>query len=215
MKKRLNVITLTVLAAFAAAATAQTGTTTAPEVKANVGKPAPQFTLEDAAGKTYSLADYKGKIVVLQWINPDCPVCRRCAETGIVKRMQQDVLKLDKNTVFLAINSTHYMKPEVSAPYLKKNKIEAPALIDQDGKIGHLYGARTTPHLFVIDDKGVLRYSGAIDDDRRGKKGRDATNYVVNTVKLIKAGETVAPDRTKPYGCSVKYAGKGGRRRGR
>jgi peroxiredoxin len=215
MKMRLNLVTLIVLAAFVSAATAQTATSASSDVQAKVGKKAPEFTLKDAKGKEYKLSDYKGKMVVLQWINPDCPVCRRCAETGLVTRMHEDVKKLDKNTVFLTINSTHYMKPDVNAPYLKKNKINAPALIDQDGKVGQMYGARTTPHLYVIDDKGVLRYSGAIDDDRRGSKGKDAMNYVLNTVRQIKSGETVAPDQTKPYGCSVKYKDGQGKRRGR
>ncbi|MHC4102825.1 MAG: thioredoxin domain-containing protein, partial [Planctomycetota bacterium] len=88
----------------------------------------------------------------------------------------------------------------------KTHKIDAPVLIDRDGKVGHLYGAKRTPHLFVIDAEGVLRYQGAIDDDQRGDKGEKATNYVVQAVRQIVAGETVAPDITRSYGCTVKYA---------
>ena len=172
---------------------------------AKVGKPAPDFTLKDAEGKAYKLPDYKGKIVVLQWINPDCPVCRRVCKDGVVRNAIKELKALDKDYVHLAINSTHYMDPEAGAKYLKSHKIDVPALSDADGTVGHLYDARTTPHLFVIDKKGILRYSGALDDDPRGRKGDEATNYVVNAVRQIIAGEEVSPGTTKPYGCSVKY----------
>ncbi|MHC4129834.1 MAG: thioredoxin domain-containing protein [Planctomycetota bacterium] len=81
-------------------------------------------------------------------------------------------------------------------------------LIDRDGKVGHLYGAKRTPHMFVVDAKGILRYQGAIDDDSSGDKGDRATNYVVQAVRQIAAGDTVTPDVTRAYGCSVKYAPK-------
>jgi peroxiredoxin len=175
---------------------------------AAIGEPAPAFTLADSTGRSHSLADYKGKIVVLQWINPDCPVCRRVHSTGLVTAMRKRLDTITPGVVHLAINSTHYMEPSVGAAYLKKNKIDAPVLIDRDGKVGHLYGAKRTPHLYVIDAKGVLRYQGAIDDDDRGSKGDQATNYVVQAVQQIVAGETVAPDMTRSYGCTVKYAPK-------
>lgn len=172
---------------------------------AKVGAAAPAFTIKDATGKEHSLSDYKGRIVVLQWINPDCPVCRHVTSSGLVNAMLDDLEKIDKDLVYLTVNSTHYMKPDTSVAYLAKHKVKAPTLIDQDGTLGHLYGARTTPHVFVIDDKGILRYQGAFNDDRRGSKGKDAMNYAVNAVRQIKAGETVSPDSTKSYGCSVKY----------
>jgi peroxiredoxin len=173
---------------------------------AAIGEPAPVFTLADSTGRSHSLADYSGKIVVLQWINPDCPVCRRVSSTGLVTAMRKRLEAITPGVVYLAINSTHYMEPSVGAAYLKTNKIDAPVLIDRDGKVGHLYGAKRTPHMFVIDAKGVLRYQGAIDDDDRGSKGDQATNYVVQAVQQMVAGETVAPDMTRSYGCSVKYA---------
>jgi peroxiredoxin len=181
---------------------------------AKVGEPAPDFTLQDAAGKSYRLADYKGKIVVLQWINPDCPVCRRVNSTGRVADMLTKVRETDENVVHLTINSTYYMEAEKSAAYLEKHKIDAPALIDQDGKVGKLYDARTTPHMYVIDAEGVLRYDGAFDDDRRGDAS-EPTNYVVEAVSRISAGDTVSPDKTRPYGCSVKYADGGGKGQGK
>ncbi|MHC4766083.1 MAG: thioredoxin domain-containing protein, partial [Planctomycetota bacterium] len=94
------------------------------------------------------------------------------------------------------------------AAYFKTHKIDAPVLIDRDGKVGHLYGAKRTPHMFVVDAKGILRYQGAIDDDSSGDKGDRATNYVVQAVRQIAAGDTVTPDVTRAYGCSVKYAPK-------
>lgn len=176
------------------------------EAAARIGEPAPGFTLPDADGKEYRLEDYKGKIVVLQWINPDCPWCRGVHKKGEVVRMIEDLKKLDENVVHLAINSTYYMDAATSAKYLKDNKVTSPALIDQDGTVGHLYGAKTTPHMFVIDQKGILRYHGAFTDDQRGKKGEEATNFAINAVTQILAGDTVVPDYEKPWGCSVKYA---------
>ncbi|MHC4081740.1 MAG: redoxin domain-containing protein, partial [Planctomycetota bacterium] len=173
---------------------------------AEIGEPAPAFTLADSTGKSHALADYRGKIVVLQWINPDCPVCRRVCSTGLATAMRKQLDEITPGVVHLAINSTHYMEPSVGEAYLKTHKIDAPVLIDRDGKVGHLYGAKRTPHLFVIDAEGVLRYQGAIDDDQRGDKGEKATNYVVQAVRQIVAGETVAPDITRSYGCTVKYA---------
>lgn len=176
--------------------------------KAEIGKPAPEFTLKDAKGKAHKLSDYKDKIVVLQWINPDCPVCRRVTKDGVLKETIKKLKDLDKDYVHLAINSTHYMKPGDGAEYFKSHKIDAPVLIDSDGTVGHLYDAKTTPHLFVIDRKGVLRYSGALDDDPRGRNDRDGketTNYVVNAVSQLVAEEEVSPSKTKSYGCSVKY----------
>ena len=152
------------------------------------------------------MSDYAGKIVVLQWINPDCPICVRVSKSGRVAAMRSDLGNVDNDIVHLTVNSTHYMEPEKGAVYLEQHAIDAPVLIDKDGTVGKLYGAKTTPHMFVIDTEGVLRYQGAIDDDQSGKKGGDATNYVVLAVQQIAEGETVSPDTTRPYGCSVKYA---------
>jgi len=175
---------------------------------AELGKPAPDFTLKDTTGKSHSLSDFRGKTVVLQWINPDCPFCRRVMTEGTVAKMLKDLKSIDENAVLLAINSTHYMDAKDTAQYLKKNKMDIPGLIDSDGIVGRLYDARTTPHVFVIDKNGILRYSGAIDDNARGSRGSDATNYAVNAARQLSAGEAVAPDKTRPYGCSVKYAKK-------
>lgn len=173
--------------------------------KAEIGKPAPDFTLRDVDGKEYKLSDLKGKNVVLQWINPGCPVCVRVSSSGLVEQMRKELKAIDKDVVHLAINSTKNSTAEDSAKYLKSHDLkDLVALDDSEGTVGKLYGAKTTPHLYVIDAKGVLRYSGAIDDDPAGRKA-DRMNYAVNALRQIVAGETVMPETTRPYGCSVKY----------
>ncbi len=176
--------------------------------KAVVGKRAPNFTLNDTDGNEVSLSDFAGKMVVLQWINKDCPVCRRVMEKGLTSKMLENLKRLDENIVWLAIDTTHYMKPEDTAAYLKKHGMPGKGLMDPTGAVGQIYEAKTTPHLYVIDTKGVLRYAGAMDDDRRGRKGTDATNYAVNAVQQIVEGKEVSPSSTRPYGCSVKYSKK-------
>jgi len=167
---------------------------------ATVGKPAPAFTLKDTAGKEVKLADFAGKVVVLEWINPGCPVCKGKFEDGSVTKMIEASKAIDPDVVFLFINSTAATadRPQESADYMKANKVVGTGLIDGDGAVGHMYGAKTTPHCYVIDAKGVLAYNGAIDD-------KGSTNYVVDAVKALKEGKAVSPATTKPYGCSVKY----------
>jgi peroxiredoxin len=173
-------------------------------VKAKIGEAAPAFELPNLKGETVKLEDHKGNIVVLQWVNPGCPVCVRVMSTGVEKKMLDELKAIDENVVVLAVSTTRGLAADKVAAYLADNNIEIDAVIDADGAVGKAYGARTTPHMYVIDADGVLRYQGAIDDDQRG--GNDsATNYVVNAVKQIKAGETVEPSETKPYGCNVKY----------
>ena len=205
MKNRLKILSMIGIATLMSAGVAFASPTAEVEAKAKVGEAAPNFTLNDANGKSHSLSDYKGKIVILQWINPECPICNRVTKSGLVAKMAKECKSIDKEIVHLAINSTAGMPGAVSAKYLKKHKIKASALIDDDGKVGHLYGAKTTPHLYVIDAKGILRYQGALDDDPRGGK-KGGTNYVVNAIRQITDGETVSPDYVKSYGCSVKYA---------
>ncbi|MDY7110566.1 MAG: redoxin domain-containing protein [Planctomycetota bacterium] len=211
MNASRRLLTLFALALFTVGALAVAvpqSTAPAKSEKAKVGKPAPQFTLKDTTGTSHSLSDFRGKIVVMQWINPDCPYCRRVVSKGVVEQTLEELKAIDEDIVYLAVNSTHYMDADDTAKYLKKHELDVPGLIDSDGTVGRLYDARTTPHMFVIDRKGVLRYSGAIDDDVRGTRGDEATNYVVKAVGLIDDGKQVSPDTTRPYGCSVKYAKK-------
>lgn len=186
------------------------GTESAPE-HATVGKKAPNFTLPNLEGKKVSLYDYLNKddvkYVVLEWMNPDCPYCTRVHESGIVGDMLENVRNMtDGKVVHLEINSTHYMSPEKTKKYLKEHGIESTALMDNSGKVGKTYRAKTTPHMFVIDQEGIIRYAGAIDNDVKGKKPpEDTVNYVVKAIKHLENGKDVSPKKTKPYGCSVKY----------
>lgn len=179
------------------------------KMKVKIGQMAPDFTLKDTMGKEHKLSQYKGKTVILEWINPKCPYCVGVMKTGKVAKMIGEAKKIDPKVVFLAINSTSFMEAKDTADYFKQHKLEKmTGLVDKSGAVGKLYGAKTTPHVYLIDAKGVLRFQGAFDDDRRGQKGDEAMNYIVNAMKQIKAGETVAPDTVKPWGCSVKYAKK-------
>jgi peroxiredoxin len=167
-----------------------------------VGKPAPAFTLKDETGKEHSLAQYQGKIVVLEWTSPDCPFVQRHYKA---KTMQTTLKELDqKKVVWLAVDSTYSNAPDKSASWKKEQGFTYAVLQDADGKVGKAYGARTTPHMYVIDEKGVLQYAGAIDDDPRGKSATPV-NHVKTSVNALLSGQPVPAATTEPYGCSVKY----------
>ena len=168
-----------------------------------VGDAAPAFTLTDSAGQEVSLADFKGKVVVLEWVNPDCPFVQRHYKAGTMKDLAAEYAP--KGVVWLAINSTNYMDAQANAKFKAANDLAYPILVDQSGEVGHLYGAMTTPHLFIIDSEGMVVYMGAIDDDPRGSKSGSAVNYVSAALDQVLAGEAVTVSETKPYGCSVKY----------
>jgi peroxiredoxin len=186
--------------------TAATTTLAGDHKHAELGEKAPAFTLTDATGTERNLADYKGMIVVLEWINPDCPWVEKCYKREAMQGAYEAVKELDKDAVWLAINTTHYTGADQNNVWVKKYKLEYPILLDTDGAVGHLYEAKRTPHMFVIDKEGTLRYHGAIDNNKGSDKvDDDVTTYVVEAVSQLVAGETVAPDYVKPYGCSVKY----------
>ncbi len=166
--------------------------------KAELGKPAPGFALKDVYGKEFKLSDFKGKIVVLEWINKGCPISRGCHDEK--KKIMQKTYKkyAGKGVIWLAIDTTFNAKPEENRVYAAEKGLAYPILHDPDGKVGHAYAARTTPHMFVVDKAGKLAYDGAIDDE--GK-----TNYVASALDDVLAGRPVAKSKTEPYGCSVKY----------
>ena len=180
--------------------------------KATVGQPAPNFTLTGADDKPHSLSDYKGKFVVLEWTNPNCPFVHKFYDSGTMQALQKQ--ETAKGVIWLRINSAapgkaDYQDPTTLAAYEKENHVAATeSLIDPDGQVGHLYGARTTPHMFVIDSKGTLVYAGGIDN----KPSPDpadiptATNYVTAALDEAMAGQPVTTPTSRPYGCSVKYA---------
>lgn len=161
---------------------------------ATVGKPAPDFTLTDFDGKTWKLSDLKGKVVVLEWINFDCPVSLKCNPT--MKTTSEKYA--GQGVVWLAIDSTNFHKAADNAQFVKDRQLSYKILSDFDGTVGHTYAARTTPHMFVVNKEGVIAYAGAIDD----QKDR---NYVAEALDAVIAGKTVAVSETKPYGCPVKY----------
>lgn len=177
---------------------------------AEVGKPAPDFTATDINGKTHSLSDYKGKLVILESYNLDCPYCHNHYRSGAMQDLQKDMT--EQGVIFLVVNSVSASSPSHrSTEEAKKEwaaqKMQATAWIDDSsGEVGKKYGMRTTPHMFVIDKNGVLAYEGAIDD-RAQPSGdpRTARNYVRETVKKLEAGEKLEVTQTRPYGCGVKY----------
>jgi peroxiredoxin len=186
-------------------------------MKAEVGKAAPAFTLSDVDGKKVSLSDFKGKIVVLEWFNPECPFVKAAHGTGTLKDYPAAATK--NGVVWLGINSNAAGAQGSGAD---KNRAAAkdfgmayPLLLDEDSKVAMAYGAKTTPHLFVIDAKGNLAYEGAIDNAPMGKVegGGEKTNYVEKAIASLTKGEPVATTHTTSYGCTVKYPKAGGEKR--
>jgi peroxiredoxin len=179
---------------------------------AEVGKPAPEFTATDINGNVVKLSDYRGKVVVLESYNLDCPFCHNHYRSGAMQELQQELAK--KDVVWLLVNSvnpnnTSHRSPEQARKEESAEKMTITAWIDDSsGTVGKAYGMRTTPHMFVVDQKGVLVYDGAIDN-RPSPSGdpRTAKNYVRAAVDEVLAGQPVKISETKPYGCSVKYGG--------
>lgn len=195
------------LAAFAVTAALGAPAFAAPKI----GAPAPAFTATDVNGKSHSLADYKGKTVVLEWNNPECPFVKKHYGSGNMQALQAAAAK--DGVVWLTVNSSAdgtqgNMKPQAAKQWLAAQKA-APAayLLDEKGTVGRLYEAKTTPHMYVIDPKGTLVYMGGIDDKPTANPDdiKTARNYVTAALTSVKAGQPVADTVTKPYGCSVKY----------
>ncbi len=178
---------------------------------AEIGQPAPDFTGMDINGKTIKLSDYKGKIVVLEAYNLDCPFCANHFRTGAMQALQGDLT--GKGVVWLLVNSVgpshpSHRSPEAARKEWAAEKIRATAWIDDSsGKIGRLYGMKTTPHMFVIAKDGTLAYQGAIDDQPSPDHDpKAAHNYVRDAVGSLLDGKPVTVTQTKSYGCGVKYA---------
>ncbi len=178
---------------------------------ATVGQPAPAFTAVDTGGKTVSLADFKGKHVVLEWVNPGCPFVQKHYNSANMQGTQKDATA--KGVVWLSISSTapdasDYKKPADLAAWMQQHKAASSAtLMDDDGKVGRAYGARTTPHMYVVDPAGTLVYAGAIDSKASANPAdiAGATNYVKQALNETLAGKPVSTSTSRPYGCSVKY----------
>ena len=208
MKKR-SFLTTTILLALASGIVLMYGAfgPIANEPVAEVGKAAPAFSLTDLNGNTVSLADFKGKVVVLEWTNPNCPFVQRVYREGIMTKVQK---KYTDKVVWLSVNSTSkahqdYLEPGALSEKYKAWKADQDAmLMDTDGIVGKMFEAKTTPHMYIIDTKGVLVYNGGIDDDPRGNKS-EKVNFVEAALDEVLAGKAVTTSTSRPYGCSVKY----------
>ena len=172
---------------------------------AKIGKPAPAFELQDQNGKTVTLAEQKGKIVVLEWFNNECPFVVRHYEKDKTMATLSDKYS-SKDVVWLAINSTSGKKGDDNKKIAGDWSIKYPILSDSDGKVGKAYGAKSTPHMFIIDKEGNLAYAGGIDNDPEGDKGDKRVNYVEKALDELLDGKPVSEAQTKQYGCGVKYA---------
>lgn len=188
-------------------------TLAAPALAAPVnGVAAPDFTARDADGKTVRLSDFRGKTVVLEWTNSGCPFVRAHYDSGVMQQRQREAERL--GVVWLSINSGapgkqgHVDGAGARAEIATNKAAPAHYLLDADGKVGKLYDAKTTPHMFVIRPDGVLAYQGAIDDKPTAvdADAKTATTWAKDAMTAVLAGKAPAPAITRPYGCSVKYA---------
>jgi peroxiredoxin len=176
-----------------------------------VGSAAPEFSATDTKGKTHSLAEFKGKYVVLEWFNPDCPFVKKHYGSGNMQKLQQEFT--GKGVVWLTIDSSApgaegNLTPDQADQKMKEWKGNSTAfLLDNDGKVGQTYGAKNTPHMFVINPDGKLIYEGAIDNKPTPNPSDIATstNYVKVALDESMSGKPVTNANTRPYGCSVKY----------
>ena len=191
MKKSVIFTMLLAMALWSAAANAQVQS----------GSPAPDFSLKDSTGKDQKLSDYKGKIVVLEWTNEECPFVKR--HYGDIDTMIK-LANANADVVWLAIDSTSTHTPETDAAWVQKEAIPYPVLSDPNGTAGKLYGAKTTPHMFIISPEGKIVYQGSIDNNPRGNKSI-IVNHVEKALAELKAGQPVSEPATKSYGCSIKY----------
>lgn len=178
---------------------------------AKLNEQAPDFNLKDSNGKEHSLSDFNGKVVVLEWINFDCPFVQKHYNS---KNMQSLQLKYSKNdVVWLSVCSStegkqgNFSNDEINKRIKNHNAKMSAYLIDSDGKVGKMYGAKTTPHMYIIDKDGKLVYAGGIDDKASTDTDdiEDAKNYVSTALDELLAGKNVIIQSSKPYGCSVKY----------
>jgi len=183
-----------------------------PTLAATVGQPAPDFALPDLQDKTLKLSDFAGKFVVLEWVNPECPFVKKHYNSANMPTLQKEAAA--KNVVWLSINSTHPGSSEFKTPAEMKSwlasKGGAPTtvLFDKSGATGKAYGAKTTPHMYIVDPAGKLIYAGGIDDKRSANPEdiKTAKNFVRVALDEALAGKPVSVSTSTPYGCSVKYA---------
>lgn len=178
---------------------------------ASIGQPAPDFMATDSKGVSHKLSDLKGKIVVLEWTNPQCPYVRKFYDAHAMQKLQKDAAA--KGVVWFTVASSAkgregFQENDAANRQIERDgSVEAARLMDPTGTMGHLYGATSTPHIFVIDAQGVLAYNGAVDDQPSTNPSSldGAKNYVAAAIDDLSAGKKVETPSSKPYGCSVKY----------
>ena len=176
-----------------------------------LNEPSPDFKLLDSNGKEHTLSEYKGKLVVLEWVNFGCPFVRKHYNSGHMQKLQN--LYTSKDVVWLSICSSAegkqgYMEPnDINEELEERGAAMTAYLIDASGKVGRMYGAKTTPHMYIINREGILVYAGGIDDTPSTDTDdiKTAKNYVSVNLDLLLAGKDVDTKVSKPYGCGVKY----------
>jgi len=180
------------------------------DAHATIGQPAPDFTLTEAFGKSFKLSDHRGKLVVLEWFNPGCPFVKYAHGDGPLKDMAATETK-PNDLVWVAVNSGAEGKQgagaDASRDGAKEFGMTHPVLVDTSGAVGHAYGAEKTPHVYLVDSKGVLVYAGALDNAPIGEVdgGGAYTNYLGAAIADVRGGKPVTTPETKSYGCTVKY----------
>ena len=197
-----TIYSLVLMGLFAVLLTAQT---------AKIDESAPNFTLKDSKGNEHSLSDFKGKTVVLEWINYDCPIVKKHYDSGNMQSLQKKYT--EAGVVWLAVCSSvegkqgNFSNEEINKRSEAHKAAFSGYLIDADGKVGKMYGAKTTPHMYVIDKDGKLVYAGGIDDKATTSKDDIASskNYVAAALDELMSGKEVSTKVSTPYGCSVKY----------
>jgi hypothetical protein len=197
---------------FGAATLAAAGCLSPSFAAVESGTPAPDFTFTDVAGKTQKLSDFRGRVVVLEWLNPACPYVVRHYRSGNLPETQAAAAAA--GAVWLQINSMTMgdLEAAKSIEWQQRQKVTATAYVrDQSGKIGRLYGAKTTPHCFVIGKDGTLVYQGAIDDQPQASQAAttSAHNYVKAALAALNVGKAVEKPATPSYGCEIKYGAEG------
>lgn len=208
----LKTITRTGLSvALGAAAVFALGTSAA-MAAVSPGDAAPELSFTDSTGKSHSFADFKGKKVVLEWTNRECPYVEKHYETGNMQALQKEATGAG-DVVWLTVLSSapgkqgHLDAAEANTHFTETGAAPTAVILDEDGALGKAFGAKTTPHMYVIDADGMVAYAGAIDSNPSWKPEtvEGATNYVMNAVASLRDGETPDPASTRAYGCSVKY----------
>ncbi len=182
-----------------------------PDDDAVIGEPAPSFTLPGTDGNDYELQNLQGQFVVLEWLNFGCPYVERHYKTGNMPALQEEYI--EKDVVWLSVVSSapgtqgYYEADAMNAEKEKMGGMQSAILLDPEGDVGKMYGAITTPHMYIINKEGVLIYKGGIDDQPRAsyEKTKDANNYVRAALDEALSGKAVSVETSRPYGCSVKY----------